>query len=121
MHYDDYVEAIQNPQVKEKLISLVDFVKNHYDSLELVMKWNQPMFITHGTFIIGFSVAKTHINIAPEEPAITVFEDRLKALGYKRTKMLIQVTDKQPLDFDFIKAIIDFVIEDKKDITTFWR
>ena len=29
-------------------------------------KWNQPMFNDHGTFIIGFSIAKGHIAVAPE-------------------------------------------------------
>jgi uncharacterized protein YdhG (YjbR/CyaY superfamily) len=121
MQYDLFLEAIQNPLIKEKVISLVDFVQKKYPELTLEMKWNQPMFTHHGSFIIGFSTAKTHVNIAPEDPAIKVFKDRLDQLGYKQTKMLIQIKDKQTIDFDFIQTLVDYMIEEKKDIKTFWK
>jgi uncharacterized protein YdhG (YjbR/CyaY superfamily) len=36
------------------------------------IKWNQPMFSDHGTFIIGFSIAKEHIAVAPEAVVISL-------------------------------------------------
>ncbi|MGC2952001.1 iron chaperone, partial [Enterococcus faecium] len=37
--------------------------------LDTTVKWNQPMFTDHGTYIIAFSFAKNHFSIAPEKAA----------------------------------------------------
>ncbi|MFH5882243.1 iron chaperone [Liberiplasma polymorphum] len=118
---NDYLETVENPKIRETLSNIFNWIGLHYPQLEPAIKWNQPMYMHHGTFIIGFSKAKKHLNMAPEEPAITKFEVQLKKLEYHRTKMLIQVKDHQEFSFDLLKSIIDFVIEDKKDITSFWR
>jgi len=103
------------------LNTILNFIEETYPMLTPVVKWNQPMFTHHGTYIIGFSKAKKHLNLAPEEPVITKFENALKANQYKRTKMLIQIQDHQSVDLSLLKSMIDFIIEDKIDVNTFWR
>ena len=97
------------------------WIQNEYPLLNPVIKWNQPMYTHHETYIIGFSAAKKHLNIAPEEPAISKFSHDLEVLKYTRTQMLIQIKEHQTVDYPLLKKIIDFVMEDKKNIHTFWR
>lgn len=121
IQFDNYLETIENIEIRKKLISIFEWIESTYEELEPVIKWNKPMYIHHGTFIIGFSSAKKHINIAPEEPAITKFENKIKKLGYSRTKMLIQIKENQVVDYRLLKDIVDFVMIDKRDIKSFWR
>ena len=44
------------------------------------------MFTDHGTFIIGFSVSKKHLAVAPESVTITHVEDDIVKAGYDYTK-----------------------------------
>ncbi len=50
--------------------------------------WNQPMFMDHDTFIIGFSIAKQHLAVAPEKAGIDYFSDEIVKAGYGHTKQL---------------------------------
>ena len=120
MTFENYLEAIQNEKIKMMLSDVCDWIKKEYPHLELMMKWNQPMFIDHGTFIIGFSTAKKHLNIAVEEVGLKKFKEDVKVLGYHQTKMLIQVKDHQDLDYALIKKMMDFMMSVKKDMTKFW-
>jgi uncharacterized protein len=119
--FEDLLLPISNPKIKKMLVSILDWVQDTYPSLEPVVKWNQPMFLNENTFIIGFSVAKKHINIAPEEVTLVKFEADIKKSGYHKTKMLIQVKENQDIDFLLLKKMIDFNIEDKKGFKSFWR
>ncbi len=51
--------------------------------------WNQPMFTNHGTFIIGFSISKHHLAIAPERVAINHFSDEIIQAGHSYSKELM--------------------------------
>jgi uncharacterized protein len=119
--FEDILLPINNPKIKSKLASILDWVQNTYPNLEPVVKWNQPMFIHEGTFIIGFSVAKGHINIAPEDVTLKKFESQIKKLGYHQTKMLIQIKENQEIEYLLLKEMIDFNLEDKKGLKRFWR
>ncbi|HEM3655410.1 TPA: hypothetical protein U1C87_001535 [Streptococcus suis] len=61
----------KNPILKFKLEPIFEQIQKEFPNLTVELKWNQPMFIMNGTFIIGFSVAKNHISIAPE--AVTMY------------------------------------------------
>ncbi len=119
--YDKFLDSVVNPQIKTKLAEIIQWISTHYPELELVMKWHQPMFIHHKTFIVGFSVAKSHLNIAFEAPELNRFKEAIKATGYHQTKMLIQIKENQAIDYSLLKEIIDFTIEDKQYVQTFWR
>ena len=119
--FDEFVQAIPNENIKSKLTLMIDFIKDNYPELQLVMKWNQPMFVYDKTFIIGFSTAKKHLNVAPEEVALKRFSKEIEKAGYHQTKMLLQIKETQSIDFSLIKDLVEFNIAEKKDMTTFWR
>lgn len=119
--FQNHLHSIDNEKIRKKLDEILQWINDEYPRLEPTIKWNQPMFTLNGTYIIGFSKARKHLNLAPEEPAITKFEDALRINGYKRTKMLIQIGENQPVDYDLLKDIINFIIEDKKNVKSFWR
>lgn len=79
------------------------------------------MYTEHGTFIIGFSVAKKHIAVAPENVAINQFENEIKKTGYDYTKELIRIKWDQPVEYSLLDQLIEFNLKDKANCTTFWR
>ena len=79
------------------------------------------MFTDHGTFIIGFSVAKQHLAVAPESAGINHFSDEIVQAGYDHTKQLVRIQWDSPVDFSLLEKMIEFNILDKADCSTFWR
>ena len=79
------------------------------------------MFSDHGTFIIAFSTSKQHISVAPEAVVLDLFDDEIKEAGYQRTKETFRIKWTDEIDFDLIDKMIEYNIEDKKDMTKFWR
>ena len=106
---------------KELFLNLLEWMLLEYPNLEATTKWGMPTFANEETFIVSFSTSKKHILISAEEYAIEIFEDRIKKLGYTRTKMHIQIRWDQEIDYNFIKNIIDFKIEDKKEHKNYWK
>lgn len=121
MTFTEYLLTIENIEQREKLAKLLDAIKDKYPHLKETVKWNQPMFTDHGTFIIGFSAFKNNISIAPEKVIIDAFSDEIISLGYTHTKQLIKYNWDQEWNLDLIYKIIDHNILTKKDITSFWR
>lgn len=56
--FADYLARIDNQEHRERTEEVLAWVAKKYPNLKPVIKWNQPMFTDHGTFIIGFSVSK---------------------------------------------------------------
>ena len=79
------------------------------------------MFSDHGAFIIGFSIAKGHIAVAPESVAIELFQDEIEKAGYFHTEGLFKIKWEDRVDYDLLRKLIAYSIEDKKDTTSFWR
>mgnify|MGYP000944824039 FL=1 len=119
--FEDYINLIENKENRVKFVGVLEFVMKEFPHLDTVIKWNQPMFTDHGTYIIAFSVTKNHINVAPEEATMIRFADLIKSRDVAFTKMLIQMKWKKAIDFDLIKEVIIYNITDKKDINSFWR
>ncbi len=117
----EYINSIDGPSEKQRMESVLRYVKETFPQLKAEIKWNQPMFTDHGTFIIGFSVAKTHIAVAPETAAIKHFEQEIRKAGYSRTKGLFRIRWADEVDHELLRKIIAFNIEDKKDMAKFWR
>lgn len=120
MTFQSFLENLPDKQ-QEKLNEIFNWIENHYPELEPVIKWNQPMYQQHGTFIIGFSTAKKHIAVAPEKEALLEFKEDIEAAGYSQTAMLFRIKWNEPVHYHLLQKIIDFNIEDKKDCQTFWR
>lgn len=116
-----YLNSIADPDKRERMESILNDIKKAFPHLKEEVKWNQPMFTDHGTFIIAFSIAKNHIAAAPEAVVIERFEKEIKLAGYSRTKELFRIKWTDKVDYDLLRKIVAHNIEDKKDMTKFWR
>lgn len=119
--FADYLTKINIPAHQERMEEVLTWVDKQFPSLEPTIKWNQPMFTDHGTYIIGFSVAKHHLAVAPEEAGITRFSDQIAEAGYAHTKQLIRIPWDRPVNFSLFQEMITFNMMDKADCLTFWR
>lgn len=118
--FDDYIETVADENqasFKEILI----YVHTNYPQLACEIKWNIPMFMHKGTYIIGFSAAKHHLSVAPEPYTLKKFLAQIKAVNYSYTKGLFRIKWDEPIDYDLLDEIIRFNIEDKADYPHFWR
>jgi len=116
-----YLEAIQIPEQRLRMEEVFHWIAEKFQNLESEIKWNQPMFMDHGTFIIGFNMAKQHMSFTPEEAVVTIFSEDIKKSGYDHTKGLIKIKWTDDVNYDLLERIIEFNIKDKADCTTFFR
>jgi uncharacterized protein YdhG (YjbR/CyaY superfamily) len=119
--FAEYLSHIDNPQHHARTEEVLGWVVKSFPNLVPKIAWNQPMFTDHGTFIIGFSVAKQHLAIAPEKAGINHFSDEIVQSGYEFSKELLRIRWDSPVDFSLLKNIIQFNILEKSEYSTFWR
>ncbi|MFO6495833.1 iron chaperone [Bacillus sp. z60-11] len=119
--FAEYLANIDHPQHRARTEEVLCWVTEKFPQLAPKMAWNQPMFTDHGTFIIGFSVAKHHLAVAPERAGIIHFSDEIVEAGYDHTKQLVRIKWDHPVDFSLLEKIIEFNMLDKADCSTFWR
>ena len=117
----EYLARIDNPQHRARMEEVLEWVTKRFPNLLPKIAWNQPMFTDHDTFIIGFSVAKQHMAVAPERAGINHFSDEIVQAGYDHTKELIRIRWDSPVDLSLLEKIIEFNILDKAECSTFWR
>jgi uncharacterized protein YdhG (YjbR/CyaY superfamily) len=116
-----YINNIDDPDKRTRMEGIFDYLRKAFPQLKEEVKWNQPMFTDHGTFIIGFSIAKAHIAVAPETAAINHFEKEIEEAGYSHTKQLFRIKWTDKVDYDLLQKITSFNILDKKNMVKFWR
>lgn len=119
--FADYLASIDNPQHRARVEEILGWVIEKFPGLMPKIAWNQPMFTDHGTFIIGFSIAKQHVAVAPERAAINHFSNEIGQAGYDYSKELIRIRWDSPVDFSLLGKIIEFNRMDKAECSTFWR
>jgi len=119
--FAEYLAGIDNPDHLYRTNEILEWVVNKFPNLEPQIKWNTPMFSNHGTFIIGFSTAKNHLSVAPEEIGISHFADDIKKAGYSATKGLFKIPWNEQVNYELLEKMIDFNIQDKAEYTNFWR
>ncbi|QOY38156.1 iron chaperone [Anaerobacillus isosaccharinicus] len=119
--FTNYLAGIDNPDHRDRTEEVLIWVANHFQNLEPLIKWNTPMFSYNGTYIIGFSTAKQHLSVSPEEVGITQFADDIAQAGYSNTKGLFRIPWNKPVDYELLRKMIEFNIQDKADCSTFWR
>ena|SRR5699024_2721873 len=117
----DYLDSIDIREHRDRMESLLSWISEEYPMLTPEIKWNQPMFTYNGTFIIGLSVSKKHIAVAPEEVTITKLEEEIIKSNYDYTKGMIRILWADEINYPLIGKMIEFNLEDKKDCRTFWR
>ena len=116
-----YLEKLGETPHRAQLITLLNWVHTTFPQLTARVAWNQPMFTDHGTFIVGFSMAKNHLNIALESHTLDVYRDAITAAGDKTTTMLWQVDFAVPINHKLLAQTIQYNLDTKQAITTFWR
>lgn len=104
-----------------KLHELFDWIETSWPQLKPAYKWHQPMYTDHGTFIIGFSSARNHISVAVEKKTLDHFTPEIEQAGLSYGKMLFRMAKNKPFPKDLLRAMIDYNIDDKKNVKTFWR
>ncbi|MBW4080282.1 iron chaperone [Paenibacillus sp. S150] len=119
--FADFLAHIENPQHRARTEEVLAWVTKNFPNLMPKIAWHQPMFTDHGTFIIGFSVARRHLAVAPERAGIIYFSDIIVRAGYDHTKQLVRIQWDRPVDFSLLGQMIEFNIADKADCSTFWR
>ncbi len=119
--FAEYLAGIDHPEHRARMEEVLGWVTKKFPNLVPKIAWNQPMFTDHGTYIIGFSVAKHHLAVAPERAGIIQFSDAIVQAGYDYTKQLVRIKWESPVDYFLLEKIIDFNITDKADCMTFWR
>lgn len=119
--FEDYLAAIDNPQHRERLVEIFAWIAQRFPILEQKLGWNQPMFTDHGTYIIGFSISKQHMAVAPEKVGMDRFSAAIEQAGYSHTQLLFRIKWDQAVNYELLAEIIEFNIMDKLECTTFWR
>jgi uncharacterized protein YdhG (YjbR/CyaY superfamily) len=119
--FAEYLAHIDNPQHRARTEEVLNWVTKKFTNLMPKIAWNQPMFTHHGTYIIGFSVAKLHLAVAPERAGIIHFTDEIVKAGYEHSNQLVRFPWDSPVDFTLLEKMIEFNILDKADCSTFWR
>ncbi|MGO1660791.1 MAG: iron chaperone [Canibacter sp.] len=89
--FADYLETIDDTDHRATLRDVIEQIQVDNSGLKLEIKWNQPMLTDHGTFIMGFSVAKKHFSIAPERLVLDEFRSQIDSAGYDLSKALMKV------------------------------
>ncbi|SLK09731.1 MULTISPECIES: iron chaperone [unclassified Paenibacillus] len=119
--FAEYLARIDNLGHRDRTEEVLEWIIKKHPNLVPKIAWNQPMFTDHGTFIIGFSVSKHHLAVAPEKAGINHFSDEIVKAGYEHTKELVRIRWDGPVDFSLLERMIDFNITEKADCSTFWR
>ncbi|GAS81685.1 iron chaperone [Paenibacillus sp. ClWae2A] len=119
--FAEFIARIDNPEHQARTEEVLNWITEKFPNLKQKIAWNQPMFTDHETFIIGFSVSKQHLAVAPEKAGINRFSEEITQAGYDHTKELVRMKWKQEIDFSLLERMIEFNIADKAECSTFWR
>lgn len=119
--FEPYLEKITPPAHQQAMVDLLNWVHQTFPELVPRLAWNQPRFTAHGTFIIGFSHAKDHLNVALEAAPLDHFRAPIEAAGDHTTKMLWQIAFTAPVNYALLKRAITYNLTTKSETTSFWR
>ena len=78
------------------------------------------MFVRNGTYIMGFSASKKHLGVGLEAQVMEHFKTILDEKKIEHGKMIFKIKEDDAVNYDLLKDIIDYVIELKKEVKSFW-
>lgn len=116
-----FLSKITKDSHRHKLNILFQWIEQQFPELQSTIKWHQPIFTHHNTFIIGFSTAKNHFTISPEPACLKHFTQRLQNNGYSYTDFTFRIKWEDHIDYDLLSDMIKLNLTEKANITTFWR
>ena len=118
---DEFLNAVDTREQRAKVQQILDFVAETWPALELAVKWNQPMFLHHGTFIIGFSVFPKNIAVGLEPMVMERLQRDIETAGYTTTRRLFRISWDDQVDYALLTRIIELQIAEKADVSGLWR
>lgn len=116
----EFLEKIPHEEHRSKLAGVIEWVETTFPEVETQIKWNQPMIILEGTFVISFSASQKHFAVAPERKILDEFRDELDVAGYSHSKALFRILWTQDVNYPLLEQIIKHSIEFKRGSKTFW-
>ena len=119
--FEKFLAGMDNTLHRARTGEVLCWVAAAFPGLTPEVRWNQPMFTDHGTFIIGFSASQNHLAVAPERAVISRFSDEITKAGYDHSKELIRIPWNVPVDHVLLEKLIRFNMLDKAECKTFWR
>lgn len=120
-NFENYLASIDDVEHRAFMGEILKWVTKEFPELDTVIKWNQPMFIKNGTYIIGFSHSKNHIAMSPEVKAIEIYKSLIERAQLSHTKNIIRIRWEEPIPYGLIRTLIEYNIEDKTGYHKFWR
>lgn len=98
--------ASLEPTARRTAKAVFSTIRKRHPQLELVVAWNQPMLRVDGAYIIGLSVAATHLSLNLfSKQIIGAFAGRLR--DYQPSKHIFRVPIDWPIDTDLLLALVD--------------
>lgn len=119
--FDPFLANIDDEQHRERTKEVLAWIAKNYPNLKQEIRWNQPMFTDHDTFIIAFSVSKKHLAVSPELACMEHLAADIEQSGYSYSKQLVRVGWNEVVNYKLLAKVINFNIADKMDCETFWR
>ena len=119
--FTDFISTIDEEQRRARVEEVFVWIGGRFPELEQRIAWNQPMYTDHGTYIIGFSLARKHMSVAPERAGMERFSEEIAQAGYTAGKELFRIPWDSPVNYSLLEKIIQFNIQDKAECTSFWR
>ncbi|MGT2929684.1 iron chaperone [Streptococcus dentasini] len=119
--FEEFLHKIDVVEQRDRVENLLYWILDEFPELEPVIKWNQPMVTHNGTYIFGLSVNKQSIAISPEAATIKHFLNDIEKIGYSHTDNIIRIKWNESIDYDLIKNMIVFQMEEKSGFDRFWR
>ncbi len=116
---DEYLQSITDPEHRAAFAGLLGRIERTWPQLECEVKWNQPMYTHHATFIIGFTALAHHITVGPERRTLAHLMPRIEELGLAHGTKTFRIGYDEP-QWDLLSDAIEWTIADKREITTFW-
>lgn len=119
--FEDYLSTITEDEQQQITRDVLNWVSLNYPDMTHRIAWSCPAFVAHGTHIISFKQTKKHLAVSIEGTAVRHFAQRFDQSGLSYGKMNVNFPWHEPIPWTLLTDIIDFNLEDKKDLTNYWR
>lgn len=119
--FDDYLATITNEEHQKITRDVLNWVRENYPDMTERIAWSSPTFVAHGTHIISFKHTKKHLAVSIEGKAVRHFAETFDKNDLNYGTMNVNFPWKTPINLSLLKDIIDYNLEDKKDLTSYWR
>ena len=117
---EEYLDSIADERHRAEFRELLDGVHATWPQLACEIKWNQPMFMDHGTFIFVFTALTNHVTVGSEPRAFEHAMPLIEQQHLKRGKKTFQIPYERSDAWEVLEQIIEFTTADKRDVQTFW-